>query len=554
MPPPPPPQVAEVLAGRRPSALGRLLARPEIATAATVLAVVGSAVLLLGRIVPDVRGKPLWSDEVLAGLTALHSLPELLDIVLFDRGGAPLHFVLAHVALAVEPSPEALRWLSVIFALATIPLCFDLGRRLGGRVAGVTAAIVVAGSSMLAVYGSIGRMYALFGFASALAVNLFVRALQRRTGRAAFAAAVAAWLLPAVHPYGLVVVAVEGLVALGIWRGRPLRPALPVFAAALAVTPFVLADIRLGQRFGVGLGERETIAPPDFAVDQLGEALVAFAGGSGAAALAFFALALAGVFVLARRLPAFAIFAVLALTSVPLLMVLGRAEVELVHRLSPRHLMYGLPIWAALVGAGVARLVRDLPGFAPPLAIGGVAALALFAPTGIADPRVAGNATEEALSAPAAWVRAEVEPGSVLFPYSPVYLAALPATEQFYAVPRSGRPFEIVERADYPVPGVVIALPLDGTRVTEKRLRARLAPGSEVAIFDEWLLLEIRGPFSDKHAVLDAARDSLVASFWSTRRQSHAFRSDLRSGEATLCPALAELRDPCPPDLFARRQ
>jgi hypothetical protein len=548
-----PPPAADVLARERPNAVARVLARPETATAAAALTVAGAIAFLAARIVPDVGGKPLWADEVLAGLTALHSLPELLDIVLFDRGGAPLHFVLAHLTFAADASPEALRWLSVVFALATIPLCYDLGRRLGGRVAGATAAIVAAASSMLAVYGSVGRMYALFAFTSALAVNLFVRALQVRTPRAALWASLAAWLLPAVHPYGLVVVGVEALVALALWRGRPLRPALPVLAVGAAITPFVLADVRLGQRFGVGFGEQETIAPPDFAVDQLGEALAAFAGGTGPAALVFFALALGGLFVTARRLVPFTAFAVLALASIPILMVLGRAEVELVHRLSPRHLMYGLPIWAALVGVGLARVVRDLPSPAAPLAVSGIALLAVFAPSAIDDPRLAGDASEEALAAPAAWVEGELEPGSVLFPHAPVFLEALPAAERAVAVPRSGRPLAIVERADYPVPALVMAIPLDASEVNAPRLRARLGPGADVGVFEEWLVLERRGPFADEHAVLLGARNSLIAAFWSTRRPSHTFRRDLRMSEATVCAALAELGDPCPPDLFARR-
>ena len=107
---------------------------------------------------------------------------------MWDRGGAPLHFVLAHVALAFDSSPEALRWLSVVFALATIPLCFDLGRRLAGPVAGATAAIVASASAVLALYGTVGRMYALFALVSALSADLFARALQLRTPRAALAA------------------------------------------------------------------------------------------------------------------------------------------------------------------------------------------------------------------------------------------------------------------------------------------------------------------------------------------------------------------------------
>ena len=138
------------------------------------------------RLVPDVSGKPLFDDEVVAGLTAVHPLGELLDIVLFDRGGAPLHFLFAHFALAISPSPEALRWLSVVFAVATVLVCYDLGRRLGGRTAGAVAAIVAGTSSMLAVYGTVGRMYALFALASAIAVDLFVRALDKRTPSAVY--------------------------------------------------------------------------------------------------------------------------------------------------------------------------------------------------------------------------------------------------------------------------------------------------------------------------------------------------------------------------------
>jgi len=300
MPPPPTAQTkaAEArtdratLPGGRVRSAARLLDRPEAALAGTALTLVASAAFLLARIVPDVSGKPLFDDEVVAGLTAVHPFGQLLDIVIFDRGGAPLHFVLAHLALWFDASPEALRWLSIVFALATIPVCWNLGRRLGGPVAGAVAAIVAATSSMLAVYGSVGRMYALFAFASALAIDLFVRALDRRTPRAAFVAALAALLLPAVHPYGLVVVAVEAAVALAIWRGRPLRPALPVLALVVLLTPFVIADVRLSERFGVTASGDGSVAPPDFAAKQLGEALAAFAGGAGVLALLFFGLAL----------------------------------------------------------------------------------------------------------------------------------------------------------------------------------------------------------------------------------------------------------------------
>ncbi len=357
-----PETAAEPLPPRR--RIATFVDSPAAAVWATGVAVAASIAVLLVRLVPDVSGKPLFDDEVVAGLTAVHPLGELLDIVLFDRGGAPLHFLFAHFALEISPSPEALRWLSVVFAVATVLVCYDLGRRLSGRTAGAVAAIVAGTSSMLAVYGTVGRMYALFALASAVAVDLFARALDERTPSAVYLAAVAAWLLPAVHPYGLVIAGIEAAIGLWLWRGRPFKPAIPVLVLVVALTPFVIADLRLGERFGVGASAGGSVAPPDFAARQLGDALEAFAGGEGVLALMFFGLALVGLFVVFQKRAAFAVFTLLALAAVPILMVLARSDDELIHRLSPRHLMFGLPIWAALVGVGVARLVQNLPRLA----------------------------------------------------------------------------------------------------------------------------------------------------------------------------------------------
>ena len=555
---PTPPAAESALAWSRLRSFAGILEAPRVASAATALAVGGAVALLLARLVPDVRGKPLFDDEAVAGLTALHPLGDLLDIVISDRGGAPLHFILSHVALSLDASPEALRWLSLVFALATIPVCYDLGRRLGGRVAGATAAAVAATSSMLAVYGTVGRMYALFAFASALAADLFVRALERRTPRSIAAAAVAAWALPAVHPYGILVVAIEAAVALGVWRGRSARRVAPLLGLlgvlAVGLVPFVVADLRLSERFGVGVSERTSVAPPDFAADHLGEALAAFAGGSGWLAAVFFGLALAGLFTVARRNAAFAVFALAALAAVPILLVVVKAREELIHQLSPRHLMFGLPIWAALVGLGVARIFRDLPRG---LAAAGVAAVALaaaLAPSGIADPRVDAHTTPSALAAPAEWVRANVEDDDVLLFYSPLYLATLPETQDAIAIPRSGRPLAMLERADYPVPSIFIAFPLVGTPVDRAALGRRLGPASRLAVFSDWLVLRARGPFADERAVLLEARDALAAVRASTPRRTLAFSLDLRGAVLTVCDALAGLGSPCPERLAPPRR
>src|SRR6188508_3040762 len=172
-------------------------------------AVAGACAYLLVELVPDVGSKPLFEDEAVSGLISARPFGEIVATTMWDRGGAPLHFLLVHLGFFFDSSPEALRWVSVAFALGAVGLCYDLGRRVDGSVAGVAAAIVAAASGMLAVYGSFGRMYALFAFAAALAVDLFVRAVDRPTTGTVAAASAAAWLLPAVHPYGGLVVAVE---------------------------------------------------------------------------------------------------------------------------------------------------------------------------------------------------------------------------------------------------------------------------------------------------------------------------------------------------------
>jgi hypothetical protein len=459
-----------------------------------------------------------------AGLVGSRPLGELIVTVLWDRGGAPLHFLLAHVAFWFDSSPEALRWLSVVFAVATIPLCYDLGRRLAGPVAGSTAALVAGGSTVLALYGSVGRMYALLAFVSALSADLFARALELRTGRAAFVAALAAVLLPAVHPYGAIVVAIEAAVALAVWRGRPLRPALPVLAVGLLLVPFAVADLRLADRFTVGVEGEESLAEPGDAWAQLARALESFAGGGGWTFAIFLVLGLAGTAVLLRTHRAFAVFGVLTLLAPPFLFMVLRTGS--VMGLSPRHLVFALPLWAAAVGAAVAWATRNLPVVA---AFGAVAAVGLLAvlspPGGTPDPRDKDNVVlgggplaaptggREQLAAPARWLRATVAPDELLFPFSAVFLAGLPATGEAVTLPYSQTTLleSAIDRLDGTAEAVVVAIPTGEASVDVAALESALGRDFEVRTFPGWLLVRANGPFAEPDEALAATAAVLEA-------------------------------------------
>ncbi|MGH3051494.1 MAG: hypothetical protein ACRDM8_00870 [Gaiellaceae bacterium] len=498
---------------------------------AAATAVAAGTALLLVRIAPDVGTKPLWIDEAIAGLIGARPLPEVLETVLWDRGGAPLHFVLAHVAFAFDASPEALRWLSVVFALATPVVTFDLGRRLAGPLAGSVSALVVATSSLLWVYGSVGRMYAPLAFVGALSADLFVRALQLRTPGSAYAAAGGAWLLPAVHPYGGIVAAVEAVVGLVVWRGRPLRPALPVALIGLAALPFLVADFRLAQRFSVGTSGEGRVASFGRAWDLLTATLGGFAGEDGLALAFFVALGLAGIAVIATREPAFVAFACLALAAPLVLLVAGRSEETV--RLATRHLMFALPLWAALIGVGAARAARELVLPAQLLFVVGLAALAAFAASDRADPRFLPEGRPRNLAEPARRLEEQVQPGDVLFPYSPVFLAALPATRHALTLPREGATLEpALDHVDFPVDSVFVAVPRRGADVAE---------GEGVESFRAWLLAREQGPFATRESVIAAAARALEEIDAALSGESSRLRAYLDSSKAALCG-----REPCP--------
>ena len=417
--------------------------RRETARAAPALALTGSIAFLLVRLLPDVTGKPWQEDEAVAGLVSAQPVGELLHTVVLDRGGAPLHFLLAHGAFALDGSPQTLRWLSLVFALATIPLCYDLARRVAGELAGFTAAALAATSQLLAVYGTFGRMYSLFAFASALSLDLFVRALDRPTRGTVSAAALAAFLPLVVHPFGVYLFAAEAVVALLRWRARTLP-------FALAGAAFALPYLRLSGRYDPDAG----MSAPEALVRALGGS----AGGYGMVLVGFVVLAGIGALSLRR---AHAAFAVALIVLPPAALAATSAD-----KISPRHLIFVLPVWTTLVAAGAARLpLRTLVAAA-------VVATAVLAPTAIADPRA--NVTA-GTAAPAAWLGAHVREGDALYPYAPVFVAALPNVSVAHALPREP-----------------VALARALKRMPDIRRTFVALPTGE-----SWRLIEVRGPFTN---------------------------------------------------------
>lgn len=508
---------------------------------APALVVAGLMTGLFLRLFPDISGKPLHEDEAVAGLVSARPLGDVLHTVVLDRGGAPLHFVLAHLALALDPSADALRWLSVVFALATVPLCYDLGRRLAGSFTGLTAATLAATSQLLAIYGTFGRMYSLFAFASALATDLLVRALERPTRRTTLAAAAAALLPLAVHPFGAFLLAAEAGVALWLWRGRNIRAALPVLAVSALALPLLLTDLRLSDRYAPEVGQ--DLESGSSAASSGVHALGGAAGGDGLAFAFFVVLAAVGAFTLGRRRPAFAAFACVVVLLPPIALTVADAAGIVSDRLGPRHLIFMLPVWAALVAVGVTRLADAAP-IPRVAALVAVAVVAVLAPNAIAEPRSIPTGEETAVAAPAAWLRTQLAPGDVMYPYSPVFLAALPAAAEAEGYPREAVALARAAERTGAVPAVYVSLPLR-TPVTNSTLADLKRRGVTAHAFQAWLVLEQRGPFKDGIQALIAAATALDHAGPIVAVEAPSADGYLQQIRGAACTALARLDSPC---------
>ena len=172
-----------VVPGER--AIGRTLAAVrELRLRWFALGVAACALGVGSFLLVQLTAWPPHEDETLALFVGRKSISGLLDTVLDQRGGAPLHFIFAWMVAHTGGGLVGLRLVSAIFATATVPLVALLGSRIAGRPTGLAATVLCSASWMLLFHGVYGRMYSLFLFTSTLSFFALLRASDRRSKRA----------------------------------------------------------------------------------------------------------------------------------------------------------------------------------------------------------------------------------------------------------------------------------------------------------------------------------------------------------------------------------
>lgn len=405
---------------------------------AAVAALTGA---LGGFLVARIDAWPPNEDETLAFFVSGRPLGELLHEVLQERGGAPLHFLLAHLASLVSPGLTSLRLVSVACAVASVPAIAALVGRLAGRQVGLVATILAATSWMFLFHGVFGRMYALFLLTSTLSFLALLVAIERGD-RLHWAAWVTATLAAvASHPFGAFVLATQAVFVLARWRRErlsPLAAGLSLLAVVVLATPLWLAYARLSERYRSAPDEdRGGLGPTELARyvrRVLGDFSVGWAPGF----LLVLAVAGLGLAVLARTRPRAAVLAAIVVPLAALDLVVGR--VFGTTQAGTRHLIFALPFFAMLVAAGLLKA-------APPRALAATLAALVSAQLAwawsVTPALFAGeNPVRAAARADAAdWLAARARPDDVLFAFDPLYLGAW----------ESGAPYEhatLVPRID----------------------------------------------------------------------------------------------------------
>jgi mannosyltransferase len=375
---------------------------------------------------------PPHEDETLAFFVSRRPLGEVLETVLGERGGAPLHYLLAYAAEQIDPGLTSLRLISVAFAVASVPVVAALAARLTDRRTALCATLVTAVSWTMLYHGIYARMYSIFLFTSALSLLLLLRSLERGTrGRWALWAAATLALL-ATQPYGVLVLAAEAVYVGLVRLRRPLPLRAPLVALAVVVVlagPLWRTYFLLASRFEVGLGagSGSELGSPLDVVEYLWEVLGDFTAGWVAVSVPVALVALLGFVVLARTRPdsAHLMGAVVVVTAIALVAARSGAGASL----ETRHLIFLLPLFATAFSVGLLWIASRAKRAAPAVvAVGLGLVLAAQVAWGLERTRwlYTGEpeARAEARAEAAEWLAATGRADDVLLGYEPTYLDA----------------------------------------------------------------------------------------------------------------------------------
>lgn len=230
---------------------------PRAVSLAAVVLVAAGVALRLGST------SPLWLDEALSANIASLPVSELLDALRRD-GHPPLYYLLLHGWMAlVGDGDHAVRALSTVFGLATLPLLWAAARRAGGRSCALAATVLYATSPFAIRYSTETRMYSLVAFLVVAGWLAIRRAQERPTlSRLALLSLLAGALLLTHYWSFFLLSAVGTCLLVRVWQARragrpvdaPARSAMALAAGTLLFAPWLPAFLAQAGSTGTPWG------------------------------------------------------------------------------------------------------------------------------------------------------------------------------------------------------------------------------------------------------------------------------------------------------------
>ncbi len=203
------------------------------------------AIVALGIVLRFVQRSPLWLDEALSVNIAQLPVGDLLEALRHD-GHPPLYYLLLHYWMElVGDGDVAVRALSGIFAVASLPLVWVAGRRLAGTAGARWALVVAALSPYWVRYATETRMYSLVMLLTLAGYLLLVDALDRPTWRRLAGLTLVSGLLLLTHYWAFYLIAGVGmLLVVRAWRvpgerSASLRVLVAVAAGGVLFLPWL---------------------------------------------------------------------------------------------------------------------------------------------------------------------------------------------------------------------------------------------------------------------------------------------------------------------------
>ena len=310
-----------------------------------------------------------WGDEILSVQRANMDWLELRDFI----SGLPAmtaYYLILHLWVLWGDNEFVVRLLSVVLAVATLPVIYLLGKRLFDEKVGLIAALLLAVNAFHIQYSQEARAYSLVVLLISLSSLYFVRSIDRPSWGNILVYAVTSTIAVYAHLFAILVLFAQALSLILLVR-QPV-PWTKLLLGGLAILAGLVPMVMVIVTTSEGVGEMAPRWIPVLSLDQVHDLALKLTGMGGTPLLIIYLVSLlAGILVALEargsRLASIVRWKyglVIGWLFIPVIITVAySAFIE--PSLVPRYLIVSLPALILLAAAGIHQVYRILPARVP---------------------------------------------------------------------------------------------------------------------------------------------------------------------------------------------